>query len=75
MVKKGLKPGDTFVDGGRTYKVLTVYPNGNYVSKEVPANEMVEGADSETTEGDTEPVKTEGDTEPVKPKETRKTGR
>lgn len=42
MVAKGLKPGDTFVDGKRTYKVLSVYPNGNYVSKEVSKEELEE---------------------------------
>lgn len=33
MIKKGLKVGDTFEDGGRTYKVLQVYENGNYSSE------------------------------------------
>ena len=32
MVKAGLKVGDTFADGGRTYTVTKVLPNGNYVS-------------------------------------------
>ena len=32
MVKAGLKVGDTFEDGGRTYTVTKVLPNGNYVS-------------------------------------------
>lgn len=35
MVSKGLKVGDTFSDGGRTYEILSVYPNGNYVSKAI----------------------------------------
>lgn len=42
MVKKGLKPGDTFVDGGRTYVVLSVCPNGNYISKEYQKAEVEE---------------------------------
>ena len=32
MVKAGLKVGDTFEDGGRTYTVTKVLPNGHYVS-------------------------------------------
>ena len=32
MVKAGLKVGDTFEDGGITYTVTKVLPNGNYVS-------------------------------------------
>ena len=32
MVKAGLKVGDTFEDGGRTYTVTKVLPNANYVS-------------------------------------------
>ena len=32
MVKAGLKVGDTFEDGGRTYTVTKVLPNGCYVS-------------------------------------------
>lgn len=32
MVQKGLKAGQTFKDGGCTYKVLSVNPDGSYVS-------------------------------------------
>ena len=32
MVTAGLKVGDTFEDGGRTYTVTKVLPNGCYVS-------------------------------------------
>lgn len=32
MVTKGLKKGDTFQDGGNTYKILEVLDNGNYIS-------------------------------------------
>lgn len=32
MVKKGLKVGDTFEDGGRIYKVTKVLENGFYES-------------------------------------------
>lgn len=32
MAPAGLKVGDTFVDGGSTYQVDKVYPNGNYSS-------------------------------------------
>lgn len=33
MIKKGLKVGDKFEDGGRTFEVLEVYENGNYSSR------------------------------------------
>ena len=32
MIKAGLKVGDTFEDGGRTYTVTKVLPDGRYVS-------------------------------------------
>lgn len=32
MVKKGLKIGETFVDGGLTYEVLGYDKDGNYIS-------------------------------------------
>ena len=32
MVKAGLKVDDTFEDGGRTYTVTKVLPDGRYVS-------------------------------------------
>ena len=32
MAKAGLKVGDTFEDGGRTYTVTKVLPDGRYVS-------------------------------------------
>lgn len=35
MAPSGLKVGDTFVDGGRTFQVDKVYPNGNYSSHQI----------------------------------------
>lgn len=32
MAPAGLKPGDTFVDHGRTYQVDKVNPDGSYCS-------------------------------------------
>ena len=48
MVQKGLKDGQTFKDGGCTYKVLSVNPDGSYIStkcddiSEVETNEVSE---------------------------------
>lgn len=33
MIPRDLKPGDRFIDGGNTYVVLEVLPNGNYTSR------------------------------------------
>ncbi len=33
MVKKGLKAGDVFVEGGRRYEILAVNPNDTYLSQ------------------------------------------
>ena len=35
MVSSGLKIGDTFTDGGFTYEIKAVLPDGNYISKRV----------------------------------------
>lgn len=35
MVTRGLKAGDLFCDGGRTYKVIRTLANGDYVSEAV----------------------------------------
>ena len=51
MVKKGLKAGETFVDGGLPYIVVKVLPNGNYISKRIeklPEEKPVETAENET---------------------------
>lgn len=42
MVPKGLKVGDSFQDGGRAYKVLSVNSDGTYFSKVVEKNETTE---------------------------------
>ena len=44
MVKAGLKVGDTFEDGGRTYTVTKVLPNGCYVSTAKAEVPVVEGS-------------------------------
>ena len=41
MVKKGLKVGAIFEDGGRKYRILEVSEDGTYISKAV-TNEDVE---------------------------------
>lgn len=33
MVKRGLKAGDTFVEGGITYVINSVLSDGNYISR------------------------------------------
>lgn len=35
MVRKGMKPGETFEDGGRWFEVLAVNENGTYSSRQV----------------------------------------
>ena len=35
MVLKGLRVGDTFEDGGRAYRVLSVNADGTYFSKAI----------------------------------------
>lgn len=42
MVQKGLKVGDTFRDGGRAYKVLSVNTDGTYSSKAIEKDETPE---------------------------------
>lgn len=39
MIPKGLKPGDIFIDHARKYKVLSVNPDGTYVSSYVSEEE------------------------------------
>lgn len=35
MVRRGLKKGDVFENGGLYYEVQSVLPNGDYISKRV----------------------------------------
>lgn len=35
MVRDGMKPGDMFDDGGRTFVVVAVNENGTYSSRQV----------------------------------------
>ena len=41
MISKGLKAGDIFTDNGRKYKVLSVNPDGTYVSSYVCEEEKI----------------------------------
>ena len=42
MIPKNLKIGDTFKDGDSTYEVIRVLKDGNYISKRVECNKLVE---------------------------------
>ena len=42
MIIKGLKVGDTFEDGGRAYRVLSVNADGTYFSKAIDKVEEAE---------------------------------
>ena len=42
MILKGLKVGDTFEDGGRAYRVLSVNADGTYFSKAIEKVEAME---------------------------------
>ena len=41
MISKGLDAGDIFTDNGRKYKVLSVNPDGTYVSSYIGEEEKV----------------------------------
>lgn len=43
MVKKGMKEGDVFQDGKRTYRVIKVFPGGydcEFLGEELPEEEL-----------------------------------
>ena len=42
MIKKKKKIGDTFKDGDSTYEIIRVLKDGNYISKRVECNKLVE---------------------------------
>ena len=42
MIPKNLKIGDTFEDCGSTYEIISVLKDGNYISKRVECNKLVE---------------------------------
>lgn len=42
MIPKNLKIGDTFKDGDSTYEIIRVLKDGNYISKRVECNKLVE---------------------------------
>ena len=68
MVKCGLKVGQTFEDGGFTYKVKKVNQDGSYESKRVvPTADNSEEKSGEV--GETDPEK---DSKPTKKSSSRK---
>lgn len=50
MVKKGLKKGDIFTDGGRKYQVVSVNKDGTYVSTTKITEEKKKGKSKEEDE-------------------------
>lgn len=42
MIPKNLKIGDTFKDGNSTYEIIRVLKDGNYISKRVECDKLVE---------------------------------
>ena len=60
MVKRGLKAGDTFVEGGITYVVKSVLSDGNYISRkcgDLPVTEQEEAQEPVTEQEEAqEPV-------------------
>ena len=42
MIPKNLKIGDTFKDGDSIYEIIRVLKDGNYISKRVECNKLVE---------------------------------
>ena len=42
MITKNLKIGDTFEDGDSAYEIIRVLKDGNYISKRVECNKLVE---------------------------------
>ena len=42
MIPKNLKIRDTFEDGDSTYEIIRVLKDGNYISKRVECNKLVE---------------------------------
>lgn len=42
MIPKNLKIGDTFEDSNSTYEIIRVLKDGNYISKRVECNKLVE---------------------------------
>lgn len=50
MIKKGLKVGDTFVDGKKKYKILKVNTDGTYISTSNLKDEEVTATDNSQSE-------------------------
>ena len=59
MVPKGLKVGDTFQDGGRAYKVLSVNADGTYSSKAVEKGDINEKIREDIVEEEKKYTKTD----------------
>ena len=57
MIKKGLKVGDTFVDGKLLYKITSFDPQGNYISSLVgKAGEEIKAPKAKEEEKAIEPI-------------------
>ena len=63
MVKKGLKKGDVFTDGGRKYQVVSVNKDGTYVSTTKITKEKGKSKEDETEAGNASGSETSGDDE------------
>ena len=48
MIRKGLKKGDKFEDGGRVFIIEEVLETGNYLSREIKEEDIIEEAEEET---------------------------
>ena len=42
MIRKGLKKGDKFEDGGRVFIIEEVLETGNYLSREIKEEDIIE---------------------------------
>ena len=72
MIRKGLKKGDKFEDGGRVFIIEEVLETGNYLSREIKEEDIIEEAEEETpTEEVEEAPAEEVKTEQPAPKKTR----
>lgn len=69
MVRKGMKPGDTFEDGGRWFEVLAVNGNGTYSSRQI--YNVAETVAARSV-GDAAPYKSDADKQEAHSQVTRK---
>lgn len=50
MIRKGLKKGDKFEDGGRVFIIEEVLETGNYLSREIKEEDIIEEEITEEAE-------------------------